>query len=715
MFTEILPIFNYEDNTPGREILSRLLANQFLESLDHFRSKEQSYLTGLLADTGFISLAEAEVVSRQITREVQLFLDAAGTGKIVVGKQPYEKRYVFFFERGQSTGLRKIFLPQPLLRSESMGKASLPKKTKVLFINLKSPGYPLITAPLGIITLGGYLERVYDNQVEIDYLDMQLEQPGAVYARAKEFCPDILGMSVKIGAAQEMAETLENLATIELDSRPIIVLGNVIPTYASDELHHLFRNIVCVTGRGENAIKFLVNHVALNKGTNLSDVPNSTFVQGSTIYQVGGIPFPLSELGMPHWESLFSKYGWKNYQEIWIEASRGCPQKKSGVGCSFCAIMPNNDSRDWVSRPTQAVLDEVKLLSHIGVPHIRFADEEFMAGQTIQALELAKALKQLREELHGQGVHMPTFDLAVRVDDVHKRGVQEDQKRWNTGEMTLLSNNEVRRRALITFREAGLTQLYLGLESGSFNQLKRMYKAVKPEDNQIALAVARELGIQVAGGWIMIDPLMEGLDDLKENMVFLEENNLIPENPRDDFVTSSVNRMRILEGSALVDVLRREGLLGQRQPSLAEYDFRYKDPRIAKIAQMLDHWEDEIQPFFYALKNKVAVETLSEQRIVQLSYLSGRLFFLKKLDFEFLKETVHAFEEYSPHIPPFEISSAIEEKFRARRRQIISKLLQGLINGVVEDDAGTLMAGLRQIRIPQEQVELFTYCWEQQV
>src|SRR5581483_12493159 len=139
--------------------------------------------------------------------------------------------------------------------------------------------------------------------------------------------------------------------------------------------------------------------------------------------------------------------------------------------------------------------------------------------------------------------------------------------------------------------------------------------------NRQAVQILRELGIQVAGGWIMIDPLMENIVELHENITFLEENRLIPCKSEDDFVTNPINRMRVLEGSPFVKIMRKHGLLGMRKDNLIEYDFRYKDPLISEIARALDSWEEEIGPWMYALKNKVAMGVLDQEASEKLEHL----------------------------------------------------------------------------------------------
>ena len=698
---DLLHLLSYQDTAAGTMMLHALSLDQFLPALNGVSQLDPLSLAGLL-ETVSLTQADIQIILRQISQELDVRVDDEGNGQVLIGKQVHEKRFTFFFEQGHSTGLRKITVPyhSDLLNLQtSHSAACLPSKVHALFINLKSNQYPLLTAPLAIVTLGGYLKRIFGSQVGIDYYDLQLESPGTTLQYIARSSPDILGISVKIGELEEMYQLLDGLRTAQLPRRPLIVLGNVIPTYAADEIYRAYPEVVCVIGRGETAMQALVEQIATRPvQRQFFQIPNSSFVLGSTIYQVDGIPFHLAELGAPDWNTLFQRYHPSRYQEVWLESSRGCPQKKSGVGCSFCAIMPNNDSRDWVSRPTEAVLEEIRSLSYYGIKHIRFADEEFMAGQTTQALELSHAFKRLREDLQCAGLTMPTFDFAIRVDDVYRRGQRQLLPHVKNGQGMALSNNDIRRLALITFKEAGLTQVYLGLESGSFQQLKRMYKAVIPEDNQRAVQILRELGIQVAGGWIMIDPLMEEIAELRENITFLEDNRLIPLEPGDDFVTNPINRMRVLEGSPFVQLMRKHRLLGRRKENLIEYEFRYKDPRIAAIAHMLDTWEEEIGPWMYALKNKVAMGVLDQEAGGKLEYLGNYLFDLKDLDFQLIQAIVSSIDQASSDTVSSDLATIMIE-FKKKRKVIILRLASDIVQGIVEDNARTLRTGLEQIGI----------------
>src|SRR4029079_3173462 len=128
----------------------------------------------------------------------------------------------------------------------------------------------------------------------------------------------IIGLSVKVGGAEQMFELLERLAKLQTTPKPLIVVGNVLPTYAADEIHHRFPGVVCAIGRGELTIRSLVEHAASGLDTaDLIKIPSCSHVMGNQIYEVEGLAFDLKDLGIPDWPTLFERYSPNSYQEIW--------------------------------------------------------------------------------------------------------------------------------------------------------------------------------------------------------------------------------------------------------------------------------------------------------------------------------------------------------------------------------------------------------------
>jgi len=74
--------------------------------------------------------------------------------------------------------------------------------------------------------------------------------------------------------------------------------------------------------------------------------------------------------------------------------------------------------------------------------------------------------------------------------------------------------------------EAGLHQILIGLESGRNESLKRLNKMTTVEENERALRVLRQYGIEPNLGFIMFEP-DSSLADIRINFEFLQRNSLL--------------------------------------------------------------------------------------------------------------------------------------------------------------------------------------------
>ncbi len=509
--------------------------------------------------------------------------------------------------------------------------------TRVLLVNLRAIDYPVLSLPLALPTLGGALKHLLGDGCAVSYFDRQVETWSEFVLRVTAFRPAIVGISAQFGSVGDLTECLQILD--ELDSTALRVVGNVVGTYAADELLSRHEGVLCCTSRGEESLVRLVEWLREKQADrSLATVPNLVYLdQSGRVRQTPSRSVPDSCVAPVDWDGYAADYDFRRYDEVWVEGSHGCPQKRNNVGCTYCAILPEAGSRDWTPRSIDLVMTDLGALARHGVAHVRFADEEFMANQPARAVEFANALCLLRASLE-PAFELPTFDVAMRVDDVIRPNPAHDRPRQHlvNDAVVLLSANELRRLALRRLQDAGLTQVYLGVESGSAAQLRRMRKGVTPEGNRLALQVLRSLRLQAACGWIMFDPFLDSTNDLLENIAFIESNDLIPRALGDTFVTSPINTMRVLAGTPLKDQMAEAGLLRGLMANLLEYDFAYQNPVIGELVARLRDWKAGYdQARMYALKNRVAHAALSGS-VAEGS--NDHLYFdLKRLDFEVCK------------------------------------------------------------------------------
>jgi anaerobic magnesium-protoporphyrin IX monomethyl ester cyclase len=189
------------------------------------------------------------------------------------------------------------------------------------------------------------------------------------------------------------------------------------------------------------------------------------------------LPFPL-------------RPGLRNEDTVSILASRGCYNC-----CSFCLIPTLNGGKpSWRSRSPENVVAEITELMAYGKTDFYFVDPNFIgpgkAGKE-QALTLAHRLAELDI----------TFGMESRAND--------------------LTPDLMR-----TLAQAGLTSLLLGIESGSPRILRRLSKHTNIAQNEQAIALVREVGLEPEVGFIMFD-VDSTLDDVTENLNFLKRTQLL--------------------------------------------------------------------------------------------------------------------------------------------------------------------------------------------
>lgn len=264
----------------------------FLQDLEDLRILGSEALGDLLAADVAISPEEATILARQIETETVDETDPSGCGRLVIGSNPDERTTSIHFRHGVSTGLATVHLPFVAPAQENESQQPFERTVRLLLVNLRSPDYPLITSPLGIITLGGYARQRFGDDVDIQYLDLQLDSDETLLNEMDAFKPDMIGLSVMTGAHDEMHRVLNKIQRFGGQDGPMVVLGNVVPTYAFEGIHHRHRDPICVVGRGEPAIDAIVRHIGHQRERkDLFQIPNSSFVSGSIIYQIGGSHF----------------------------------------------------------------------------------------------------------------------------------------------------------------------------------------------------------------------------------------------------------------------------------------------------------------------------------------------------------------------------------------------------------------------------------------
>ncbi|HLW78357.1 MAG TPA: radical SAM protein [Terriglobia bacterium] len=221
--------------------------------------------------------------------------------------------------------------------------------------------------------------------------------------------------------------------------------------------------------------------------------------------------------------------------------SRGCPWV-----CSFCSIITfyeGNGTKGRRRRDPARIADELEYLHRErGVRIILWQDDDFLAGGPA-AVRWAHSLadETIRRGLH----HGLRWKLSCRSD-------------------------EVRPSSLQPLVEAGLTHVYLGVESGDKESLRNMNKRLEPDVHLRAGDTLRQLGLTFDFGFMLMEP-WSTIASVRNNIAFLRRF------VGDGASPATFCRMLPYVGTASETRLRDEGRLFENN---LRADYNFLDPRL---------------------------------------------------------------------------------------------------------------------------------------
>ncbi len=382
------------------------------------------------------------------------------------------------------------------------------KFPKFVLVNLcVIENFPIPRLNLSIGTLVSFLRK---HQIaDVTMIDMQMGQ--TVRDVAKEcMCrrPDLIGMSVNFGQKEIALELLQMLHTKIPYPQPVMMVGNVIPTFSPQEFFDLFPSLIICTNEGEYTLadmaKYLKGDLAIDQVRGILRLDG----ESGKIIKKSSPPVDIRKVPTPALDSIRELAKYRG--ALTLEASRGCDYS----ACTFCPRQHKLSS--WRPMPANQVLkqvDDLNLMSRtFGIkPHIFFADEEFIGelpdgSEAQRVIDIVDGIKERGNPIR--------FDIAVRADSVYD---PRHDLNWNVRRLKMWKKCQ----------EAGVDRVFIGVESGSRSQLKRFGKGTTPEQNIVALRMLSALGIDLRIGFVMFDQLMVGTDDLNDNMSFLERTDAI--------------------------------------------------------------------------------------------------------------------------------------------------------------------------------------------
>lgn len=321
-----------------------------------------------------------------------------------------------------------------------------------------------LSPPLGMAILASML-RLHKHEVKLYDLEALRSTLTEQINSFKTFSPDIIGVFGTSPINKCIKETIGILRN-NFPVAKIIVGGPHATLFPDDFLENCESIDYIFRGEAEFPIVEFVNQIGLFGHVKFPDkVEGIVYKADGKIYRHPVVPkvADLNALPFPSYDLLpLERYFETGSAEkvITMMTSRGCP-----YDCIYCAD-PVLYGHKFRSRSAKNVVDEMKYLSsEHQIKHIVFYDANFNAD-TQRVRDICKLLIAGKSDL--------TWRARVRADKIDRDTVK-------------------------LMKEAGCTELSLGVESGSARVLKIIHKRESKNEVRNAFEIIKEQDIWLVG------------------------------------------------------------------------------------------------------------------------------------------------------------------------------------------------------------------------
>jgi radical SAM superfamily enzyme YgiQ (UPF0313 family) len=433
----------------------------------------------------------------------------------------------------------------------------------VALVNPRDPllpggGYPLYEN-LALAQMAAYLRQHGHPVLIVDGFAENLDD-AAVAARVIAWRAGLVGFACTFQTYDEVLR----IATAVRQRLPLahLTIGSEHATYSAREIlldSPLIDSVI--RGEGEETVLDLARAVAT--GRPLDSVAGIFFrapdgiVENparTSIHDLDRLPFAARD-------TLAHIAGSGRPIIVGILGSRGCYSK-----CSFCNahdFFRLGGGKAVRRRSPQNIVDEVTELyeNHLRGLLQRGADVTlyFYDATLIPPDRISKQWgREIAEGLIRRGIRIP-MRAYLRADSLSD----------GDGELVAL------------LKEAGLRSVFVGFDSGSNELLDAYAKGASVEQNLRTVRLLQRHGLYgIVNGFIMFGPYST-LDTLRSNVDFLVASDQA-------LYLTMTGRMCLFPGLQLIETLRRDGLLLDRESFNSVHHYRFIDPRAGMLAAKAD-------------------------------------------------------------------------------------------------------------------------------
>lgn len=355
--------------------------------------------------------------------------------------------------------------------------------------------------PIGLCYIGALLKK---NRFEVKIFQQVFESNQKLTNQVKKFDPQIIGFTAM---TYNFANTLMLAGEFKkFNSQIKVIIGGIHVTNNQDCLANDFVDFVVIS-EGEKTFFELLNCLK-NKG-DFSKVQGIAYYDKKIgkiivtqpqerIENLDNLPFPLRDglrIGKPCYVRMSLSYPSRNMgqRRASIQTARGCLGN-----CAFCTS-PKSWRRKWVARSTKNVVDEIEtLIRNYNINYLEFRDENFAFSRD-HAIKICREIieRGLNKQLH--------WYAQCRVD-------------------SLIKNGKVDQELLQIFKDSGMFEIEMGIESGNQQILDSISKGITLKQVRKVVRACHEVGLAVLGLFIMGLP-GENKATIKETLAFMQELN----------------------------------------------------------------------------------------------------------------------------------------------------------------------------------------------
>lgn len=321
-----------------------------------------------------------------------------------------------------------------------------------------------------------FIDRVYMHEpLALEYLGAGLKLDGHdillldgrietdVVNRGLDFKPDIVGLTgytSQVNIIKELAEKFKASSPA-----PFVVVGGHHATVRPVDFNVSYIDLV-VIGEGVTSLREIAVKLSANQNF---DALDGLAIPGDTMRFTRARPHCcLDELPLPD-RTLTTRYR-NHYFSEWLQPLASIRTSLGCVGrCKFCALWALTGGK-YLKRSPEKVVAE---LHEIKEKNVFFCDDESMCD--------VKRMALLADLIRENGIQKNYF-LYARADTIARHP-----------------------KLFAKWRDIGLRQVFVGMESFSNANLQALNKGVTLEQQETAVGVLKDLGIELYASFV-VDP-----------------------------------------------------------------------------------------------------------------------------------------------------------------------------------------------------------------